>query len=246
MAVANAYPVFKRMQVRASPCATPACVSLTPVNASLSQKDETGSEPLGGACSHSGWRPPTASNRKDKQKIHTQASGLASSRRPRKGVLQDKASHVVEHHERDLTIARGQTEGEVSESSDDSLGNEETEEGNADWFAGVVNGVEGILNCHCDINLPTSSSPIPRVFAQVMLANNPETHFRVFAEDSREIQITLESLVTHVTSLSDDVKEQELIHAHQQKIESCHCSKQGGGELSIVKPQAESTNGAQN
>ncbi|KAK9157864.1 hypothetical protein Scep_004438 [Stephania cephalantha] len=80
-------------------------------------RKETSSESLGGARGRGGRRPPTASARKEKQKIHMQASGPTSSRRSRKGVLQDESSHVAEHWERDLTIARGETEGEESESS---------------------------------------------------------------------------------------------------------------------------------
>ncbi|KAK9167130.1 hypothetical protein Scep_002321 [Stephania cephalantha] len=50
------------------------------------------------------------------------------STRARKGVLQDEGSHVAEHREMDLIIARGESEGEASESSEDSVGNEEREE----------------------------------------------------------------------------------------------------------------------
>ncbi|KAK9157651.1 hypothetical protein Scep_004225 [Stephania cephalantha] len=91
-------------------------------------REEAGREPLGGARGRGGRRPPTASAREEKQKIHMQASGPASSRRPRKAVLQDESFNVAEHREMDLMIARGETKGEASESSDDSLGNEEIEE----------------------------------------------------------------------------------------------------------------------
>ncbi|KAK9140639.1 hypothetical protein Scep_010320 [Stephania cephalantha] len=89
-------------------------------------REETGSEPLGGVRGRGGRRPPTTSAQKEKQEIRMQANVPASSRRPRKGVLQDESSHVAEHRERDLTIARGESEGEAFESSDDSLGNKET------------------------------------------------------------------------------------------------------------------------
>ncbi|KAK9169301.1 hypothetical protein Syun_001441 [Stephania yunnanensis] len=42
-------------------------------------RKEASSESLGGVRGHGGRRPPTASARKDKQKIHMQATGPASS-----------------------------------------------------------------------------------------------------------------------------------------------------------------------
>ncbi|KAK9169430.1 hypothetical protein Syun_001570 [Stephania yunnanensis] len=72
-------------------------------------REETGSEPLGGARGRGGRRPPTASAHKEKQNIHMQASGPPSSRRPRKVVLQDESSNDVEHREMDQMIARGKT-----------------------------------------------------------------------------------------------------------------------------------------
>ncbi|KAK9094950.1 hypothetical protein Scep_026419 [Stephania cephalantha] len=66
----------------------------------------------------------------------------ATSTRARKGVLQDEGSHIVEHRELDLIIAHGGSQGEASESSDDSLGNEER--GEDLWVViAVVEATEG-------------------------------------------------------------------------------------------------------
>ncbi|KAK9158489.1 hypothetical protein Scep_005063 [Stephania cephalantha] len=58
-----------------------------------------------------------------------QHNAPATSRRARKGVLQNEVSYVIEHQERDLIIARGRTEGESFESSEDSLGKDEKNKG---------------------------------------------------------------------------------------------------------------------
>ncbi|KAK9094401.1 hypothetical protein Scep_025870 [Stephania cephalantha] len=52
----------------------------------------------------------------------------AISTRARKGVLEYEGSHIVEHRERDLMIAHGGSQGEASQSTEDSLRNEEREE----------------------------------------------------------------------------------------------------------------------
>ncbi|KAK9168844.1 hypothetical protein Syun_000984 [Stephania yunnanensis] len=91
-------------------------------------REETGSEPLGGARGHGGRRPPIASYQKEKQKIETKVNAPATSKRAQKGVLEDEGSHIAEHWERDLMIARGGSQGEASQFSEDSLGNEEIEE----------------------------------------------------------------------------------------------------------------------
>ncbi|KAK9166996.1 hypothetical protein Scep_002187 [Stephania cephalantha] len=49
----------------------------------------------------------------------------------------DDGSHVAEHREKDLMLARGGSEGEASESFDDSLGNEEREK------VAMVKAIEG-------------------------------------------------------------------------------------------------------
>ncbi|KAK9121129.1 hypothetical protein Syun_018746 [Stephania yunnanensis] len=59
--------------------------------------------------------------------------------------MQDEDSNVAEHRERDLMIARGGSESEASESSEDSIGNEEREKCIVDWYTGIVNGVECIV-----------------------------------------------------------------------------------------------------
>ncbi|KAK9148362.1 hypothetical protein Scep_007119 [Stephania cephalantha] len=74
-------------------------------------RKETSSEPLGGAHGHGGQKPLTTSYQKEKQKIDT------------------KGSHVVGHREMDLIIAHGGTEGEISESFEDLLENDERVEG---------------------------------------------------------------------------------------------------------------------
>ncbi|KAK9114288.1 hypothetical protein Syun_021085 [Stephania yunnanensis] len=66
-------------------------------------REETGSELLRGTCGRSSRRPQTASYQKEKQKIDAK--------------------------EMDLVIARAGIEGDASESSDESLGNEEREQG---------------------------------------------------------------------------------------------------------------------
>ncbi|KAK9157832.1 hypothetical protein Scep_004406 [Stephania cephalantha] len=90
-------------------------------------RDETSSEPLRGTRSHGGRRPQTSSYWKEKQKIDAKGKAPATSRHARKDVLQDEGYHVVEHREKDLLIARGGTEGDASESSNESIGNEERE-----------------------------------------------------------------------------------------------------------------------
>ncbi|KAK9166968.1 hypothetical protein Scep_002159 [Stephania cephalantha] len=91
-------------------------------------REETGSDPLGGARGRGGWRPQIASYRKEKQKLETKVKAPKASTRARKAVVEDEGSHIAEHQERDLMIARGGSQGEASESSEDSLGNEKKEE----------------------------------------------------------------------------------------------------------------------
>ncbi|KAK9158628.1 hypothetical protein Scep_005202 [Stephania cephalantha] len=100
-------------------------------------KEETSSDPLGGARGRGGRRPQTASYRKEKQKLETNVKAPEASTRARKGVVEDDGSHIAEHWERDLMIARGGSQDETSESSEDSLGNEEREE------VPVVESIEG-------------------------------------------------------------------------------------------------------
>ncbi|KAK9111581.1 hypothetical protein Scep_019100 [Stephania cephalantha] len=94
-------------------------------------REESGNVSLRGARGRGGRRPHTASYRNEKQKIEMKVNAPATSTCARKGVLQDEGSHVAEHRERDLMIARGGSESEASESSEDSLGNEEIKEDHA-------------------------------------------------------------------------------------------------------------------
>ncbi|KAK9105133.1 hypothetical protein Scep_021977 [Stephania cephalantha] len=91
-------------------------------------REETDSKPLGGARGRNGRRPYTASYWKEKQKSDVKGNAPTTSKCALKGVLQDEGSHVIEHQERDLIIARGGIKGEASESSEDSLGNEKKDE----------------------------------------------------------------------------------------------------------------------
>ncbi|KAK9132734.1 hypothetical protein Scep_012262 [Stephania cephalantha] len=90
-------------------------------------REDTGSEPLGGARGRGGWRPKNASYWKEKQKIKMKVNALVMSTHALKGVLENEGSYIAEHRERDLMIAHGGSQGEASESSEDSLGNEERE-----------------------------------------------------------------------------------------------------------------------
>ncbi|KAK9151018.1 hypothetical protein Syun_009327 [Stephania yunnanensis] len=78
-------------------------------------KEETSSEPLGGAHGRGSRRPPIISYQKEKQKIDTKVNAPATRRRPRKGVQQYKGSHLVEHQETYLIINCGKTKGQSSE-----------------------------------------------------------------------------------------------------------------------------------
>ncbi|KAK9106907.1 hypothetical protein Syun_022918 [Stephania yunnanensis] len=91
-------------------------------------KDETGSNPLRDARGRGGRRPQIASYRKEKQKLETKVKTPEASTLSRKGVVEDEDSYITEPRERDLIIARGGSQGEASESSEHSLGNEEIEE----------------------------------------------------------------------------------------------------------------------
>ncbi|KAK9160700.1 hypothetical protein Syun_007041 [Stephania yunnanensis] len=73
-------------------------------------RKDVGSKSLGGAHGHGGRRSHIASYRKEKQKTYAKGKAPSTSRRARKVVLQDEGSHVPEHQERDLVIARGGTE----------------------------------------------------------------------------------------------------------------------------------------
>ncbi|KAK9148428.1 hypothetical protein Scep_007185 [Stephania cephalantha] len=91
-------------------------------------REETGSDPLGGARGRGGRRPQTAAYRKEKQKLESKVKAPEASTRSRKGVVEDEGSRTTEHRERDLMIARGGSQGEASEYSEVSLRNEEREE----------------------------------------------------------------------------------------------------------------------
>ncbi|KAK9087483.1 hypothetical protein Syun_029877 [Stephania yunnanensis] len=68
-------------------------------------KEETGSDPLGGARGCGGWRSQIASYRKEKRNLEIEVKVPEVSTCACKGVVEDEGSHIVEHRERDLMIA---------------------------------------------------------------------------------------------------------------------------------------------
>ncbi|KAK9168589.1 hypothetical protein Syun_000729 [Stephania yunnanensis] len=89
---------------------------------SCDQGGDRYSDPLGGARGRGGRRPQTTSYLKEKQKLETKVKAPEASTLALKSVVEDEGSHIIEHRERDLIIARGGSQGEASESSRTHLG----------------------------------------------------------------------------------------------------------------------------
>ncbi|KAK9113766.1 hypothetical protein Syun_020563 [Stephania yunnanensis] len=63
-------------------------------------REETDSDPLGGAHGRGGRQPHTASYLKEKKRLETKVKAPEASTCSRKGVVKDEGSHIAKHRKR--------------------------------------------------------------------------------------------------------------------------------------------------